>query len=104
MPTDRIRMSSPAPRIDPERSLLDHLAELRLRLLRSVAAVAVMLVLLMPFSRALYGLLARPLMRHLPEGAGRGALDVASPVLAPFKTPRMCGPVAAWRSRVSAAW
>src|SRR5690625_503158 len=85
MPTDRIRMSSPAPRIDPERSLLDHLAELRLRLLRSVAAVAVMLVLMMPFSRALYGLLARPLMRHLPEGAGMVAIDVASPFLAPFK-------------------
>lgn len=85
MPTDRVRMSSPAPRIDPERSLLDHLAELRLRLLRSVAAVAVVLVLLMPFARALYGLLARPLMRHLPEGAGMVAIDVASPFLAPFK-------------------
>src|SRR5690625_7829303 len=85
MPTDRIRMSSPAPRIDPERSLLDHLAELRLRLLRSVAAVAGVLVLLMPFARALYGLLARPLLRHLPEGAGMVAVDVASPLLGPLK-------------------
>src|SRR5690625_5595284 len=39
----------------------------------------------MPFARALYGLLARPLMRHLPEGAGMVAIDVASPFLAPFK-------------------
>lgn len=88
-------MNSPAPRIDPERSLLDHLAELRRRLLRSVAAVGVMLVLLLPFSRALYSMLARPLMRHLPEGAGMVAIDVASPFLAPFKLTFMVALMAA---------
>jgi len=73
------------PRTDPELSLIDHLLELRSRLLRALAAVAVVLLALAPFARSLYSLLAEPLVRHLPAGASMIAIDVASPFLAPFK-------------------
>lgn len=78
-------MSDEATRTDPELTLIDHLLELRSRLLRALAAVALVLVVLTPFARTLYSMLAEPLMRHLPEGAGMIAIDVASPFLTPFK-------------------
>lgn len=70
---------------DREQSLMEHLVELRGRLLRAVLAVVILLVVLAPFARSLYSLLAEPLMTHLPEGSGMIAIDVASPFFAPFK-------------------
>jgi sec-independent protein translocase protein TatC len=64
---------------------LEHLIELRDRLLRVVAAVAVFLVVLLPFANPLYSLLAEPLLRHMPEGTSMIATEVASPFLTPFK-------------------
>ncbi|RFF27178.1 twin-arginine translocase subunit TatC [Wenzhouxiangella sp. 15181] len=78
-------MSEETTRTDPELSLIDHLVELRSRLLRAVAAIIVVLLVLAPFARQLYGILAKPLVRHLPEGASMIAIDVASPFLTPFK-------------------
>lgn len=78
-------MSDEPTRTDPELTLIDHLLELRSRLLRALAAVVIVLVVLTPFARTLYSTLAEPLMRHLPEGAGMIAIDVASPFLTPFK-------------------
>lgn len=78
-------MSEKTTRTDPELSLIDHLVELRSRLLRAVAAIIIVLLVLVPFARQIYGLLARPLVRHLPEGTSMIAIDVASPFLTPFK-------------------
>lgn len=78
-------MSDETTRTDPELSLLDHLVELRSRLLRAVAAVILVLLVLAPFARRIYSVLADPLVRHLPEGASMIAIDVASPFLTPFK-------------------
>jgi len=78
-------MSAETSRTDPELSLLDHLVELRSRLLRAVAAIIVVLLALAPFARQLYSVLADPLVRHLPEGASMIAIDVASPFMTPFK-------------------
>lgn len=78
-------MSDEKTRTDPELSLIDHLVELRSRLLRAVVSIVVILLLLAPFARTLYGALAEPLVRHLPEGASMIAIDVASPFLTPFK-------------------
>ena len=70
---------------DQELSFLEHLVELRSRLLKACAAVLVVLVLLLPFARKLYALLAAPLTAVLPEGSSMIAIDVASPFLTPFK-------------------
>ncbi len=68
-----------------EMTLVEHLVELRDRLLRCVLSVVVLLLLLFPFANDLYTLLAKPLLRHLPEGASMIATEVAAPFLTPFK-------------------
>lgn len=68
-----------------EMTLVEHLVELRDRLLRCVLSVVVLLLLLFPFANELYTLLAKPLLRHLPEGASMIAIEVAAPFLTPFK-------------------
>jgi sec-independent protein translocase protein TatC len=70
---------------DREQTFLEHLVELRSRLLKSSLAVLAVLLVLLPFSRRLYELLAAPLTSVLPEGSSMIAIDVASPFLTPFK-------------------
>jgi len=73
------------PEEDQELSFLQHLVELRGRLLKACGAVLIVLVALLPFSRQLYEALASPLMAQMPEGSSMIAIDVASPFLTPFK-------------------
>jgi len=73
------------PEKDKELSFLQHLVELRSRLLKACLSVFVVLIALLPFSRHLYETLASPLMAQLPEGSSMIAIDVASPFLTPFK-------------------
>ena len=68
-----------------EMTFVEHLVELRDRLLRVVLAVLCFLVVLFPFANDLYAVLAEPLLRHLPEGTSMIATQVASPFLTPFK-------------------
>ena len=70
---------------DQELSFMEHLIELRSRLLKASFAVLAVLVVLLPFSRKLYAALAAPLTAVLPEGSSMIAIDVASPFLTPFK-------------------
>ena len=70
---------------DQELSFLQHLVELRSRLLKACVAILVVLVALLPFSRQLYQALAAPMMAQLPAGSSMIAIDVASPFLTPFK-------------------
>jgi sec-independent protein translocase protein TatC len=70
---------------DQELSFLEHLVELRSRLLKASLAVLLMLLCLLPFARKLYAALAEPLTAVLPEGSSMIAIDVASPFLTPFK-------------------
>lgn len=65
--------------------LIDHLVELRSRLLRAVAGFAVALAATLPFANRLYGWLAQPLIDKLPAGAQLIAVEVASPFFAPLK-------------------
>lgn len=74
-----------------EMSFIEHLVELRNRLMRGMLAVLFCTIALMPFSRQLYGWLAQPLLRHLPEGSGMIAIDVAAPFFTPFKLTLMSG-------------
>ena len=69
----------------PESTLLSHLIELRTRMLRSLLAVVVLILALMPFANDLYTIVAAPLMAHLPEGSTMIATEVATPFIAPFK-------------------
>jgi sec-independent protein translocase protein TatC len=70
---------------DREQTFLEHLIELRSRLIKACLSVLVVLVCLLPFSRKLYNLLASPMLAQLPEDSSMIAIDVASPFLAPFK-------------------
>ncbi|MEA5445084.1 twin-arginine translocase subunit TatC [Gammaproteobacteria bacterium AB-CW1] len=65
--------------------LIDHLTELRNRLLRMVAAVLLAFIAIAPFARHLFTMLAEPLARHLPAESSLIATQVASPFLTPFK-------------------
>jgi sec-independent protein translocase protein TatC len=73
------------PEEDQELSFLQHLVELRGRLLKACLSVFVVLVALLPFSRRLYEAVASPMMAQMPEGSSMIAIDVASPFLTPFK-------------------
>ena len=68
-----------------EGSLIDHLIELRMRLMRGLAGTGLVLVCLLPFANTLYGMLAQPLLDKLPDGAHLIAIEVASPFFATLK-------------------
>lgn len=68
-----------------EGSLLEHLVELRARLLRGIAGLLLVFVALLPFANRLYALLAQPLLDKLPQGGQLIAIEVASPFFAPLK-------------------
>lgn len=77
--------TEPAKQTQGEMTFVDHLVELRDRLLRALLVVVVVLLCLFPFANDLYAVLAAPLLRHLPENATMIATEVASPFLTPFK-------------------
>jgi sec-independent protein translocase protein TatC len=68
-----------------EQSLLDHLIELRDRLLHMVLAVLVLFLALFPFSEEIFTAVAQPLLALMPEGTSMIATSVTSPFLVPFK-------------------
>ena len=70
---------------ETQQPFLEHLVELRSRILRSLAFVAVLFLPIYYFAKPLFTWVAEPLMSRLPEGAGMIATQVASPFLAPFK-------------------
>jgi len=80
-------MSSPANPEEPgqEQPFVAHLAELRDRLMRMLAAVLLAFLALFPFANDIYTYVATPLMAQLPAGTSMIATQVASPFLTPFK-------------------
>ena len=69
-----------------EQTLLEHLIELRSRLLKASVAVIVVFIALLPFAAEVFSFVSTPLTRALPEGTSMIATQVASPLLTPFKT------------------
>ena len=65
--------------------LIDHLLELRTRILRALMGLGVVLLALLPFANRLYAWLAEPLLKALPKGGQLIATQVASPFFAPLK-------------------
>ena len=68
-----------------QQPFLEHIVELRSRILRSLGFVAVLFLPIYYFAEPLFTWVADPLMSRLPAGAGMIATQVASPFLAPFK-------------------
>jgi len=70
-----------------EQPFVQHLMELRDRLLKSIVAMAVVaaVLALYPGPGALYDILAAPLVAHLPKGATLIATSVISPFMVPLK-------------------
>ena len=66
-------------------SLIEHLLELRSRLLKMVLAVAICFAAIYPFANDLYLLLSEPLRELLPVGQTMIATDITSPFFAPLK-------------------
>ncbi|UYM14653.1 twin-arginine translocase subunit TatC [Endozoicomonas euniceicola] len=68
-----------------EQPLVQHLLELRRRILHSLLVIGVVFIGLFWFANEIYLYVSEPLRTHLPEGSTMIATEVASPFLAPFK-------------------
>jgi sec-independent protein translocase protein TatC len=87
-----------------EQPFVQHLFELRDRLIKAMAAIAVATVILAiyPGPAGLYDILAAPLVAHLPKGATLIATSVISPFMVPLKIMLMAAfllalPVVLWQ-------
>ena len=89
---------------NPQMPLVEHLRDLRKRLVRCLLAITVVFAGLFPFAQALYTLISEPLRRFLPEGASMIATSVTSPFLAPFKLTLMCALFVAMPVLLHQAW
>jgi sec-independent protein translocase protein TatC len=68
-----------------EQGFIDHLIELRDRLLRMVVAILIVFLCLFAFSEEIFSYFAKPLLSLMPEGTSMIATGVTSPFLVPFK-------------------
>lgn len=66
-------------------TMVEHLIELRDRLLRILLITALLFVGMFPFANDLYAFVSAPLRVYLPESSTMIATEVASPFLTPFK-------------------
>ncbi len=70
---------------EKELTLIDHLVELRDRLLKSIIVIVLLFLALFYFANDIYTYVANPLIEALPEGSSMIAIDPTSPFFAPFK-------------------
>ena len=70
---------------EKELTLIDHLIELRDRILKCVTAIVVFFLALFYWANDIYNYVALPLIQALPEGSSMIAIDPTSPFFAPFK-------------------
>lgn len=68
-----------------EMSFVQHLLELRDRLVRSIIVIMVFFALIFPFANEVYEFVALPILTVLPEDAGLIAIGIISPFLTPLK-------------------
>lgn len=68
-----------------EESFISHLIELRSRLLRSLIAIGLLFICLLPWSSNIYDFLASPLMSTLPSDTRMIATGVVTPFFVPIK-------------------
>ena len=70
---------------DKEMPFLEHLIELRSRILRSMVLVGALFVPIYYFAGPLFSFVSAPLVKALPDGSSMIATAVTSPFLTPFK-------------------
>lgn len=71
---------------DEGQPLVEHLIELRSRLLRSILSVLIIFIpMFVFFANEVYAFVSEPLRVFMPEGTSMIATEVASPFLTPFK-------------------
>ena len=66
-------------------SVIDHLLELRYRLLKVIILFSFFVIAGIPFASEIYSFVASPLIDLLPNGSNMIATEVASPFMAPIK-------------------
>ena len=66
-------------------NLVEHLVELRNRLLKGVGAIFIVFISLIYFARDIYNIVAQPLMKALDGSSSMIATDVTATFLTPFK-------------------
>ncbi len=103
VPEPRRGVAAPEPAAAelPRMSLLDHLEELRRRLVRSILALVAGMALCLSWAPEICRWLALPIQQFLPEGSKLAFLGVTDPFLLYFKTALLAGaflvcPVILW--------
>ena len=66
-------------------TLIEHLKELRSRIIRMFLFAGVILICCLPFTNYIYAFVSSPLMELMPSGSSMIATEVASPFLAPLR-------------------
>ena len=74
---------------DQTQPLVEHLLELRRRLVYAAMGVALCFIAIEPFAQQLYAFVAQPLMSVLPENTSMIATDVVAPFFVPIKVAMM---------------
>ncbi len=88
----------------PRMSLLEHLEELRSRLLRSVVALAIAVAICLNWAPEILRFFAAPIYRFLPPGTKLAVLGVTDPFLLYFKTSLLAGIFVACPALLWQAW
>ena len=70
---------------DKEMPFLEHLIELRSRILRSLALVALLFIPIYYYAEPLFNFVSAPLVQALPDGSSMIATQATSPFFTPFK-------------------
>ncbi len=70
-------------------TFISHLIELRDRLLRSILALALVFLCLFPWAGDIYALIAKPMLKALPQGGQMIATEVTTPFFVPMKVTMM---------------
>ncbi len=73
------------PEDDKEQTLVDHLLELRSRIVKMAVSVLIVFVCLSPFMKPIFEYLSEPLMKALPVGAKLLSVGVIAPFMVPLK-------------------